>query len=131
MTLRRLIGRSHSKRNRPTRLAGGQMRNRAIERAMHLTPDVAVFQKRLGALPLATYKIGETVLAGGSRTGGVLILKKGKVTIVRGQTPDKHWAGARIQDHSLSREYARLQLVSAQARVHSKCYLPKDPARRA
>jgi hypothetical protein len=54
-----------------------------------------VFQKRLGALPLATYKIGETVLAGGSRTGGLLILKKGKVTIVRGQTPDNHWAGAR------------------------------------
>jgi hypothetical protein len=71
------------------------MRNRAIERAMHLTPDVAVFQKRLGALPLATYKIGETVLAGGSRTGRLLILKKGKVTIVRGQTPDNHWAGAR------------------------------------
>jgi len=59
------------------------MRNRAIERAMHLTPDVAVFQKRLGALPLATYKIGETVLAAGSKTGRLLILKKGAVTIVK------------------------------------------------
>jgi hypothetical protein len=28
---------------------------------MHLIPDIAVFQERLDALPLATYKIGETV----------------------------------------------------------------------
>ena len=50
---------------------------------MHLIPDVAAFQKRLGALPVATYKIGETVLAGGSRTGRLLILKKGTVTIIK------------------------------------------------
>jgi hypothetical protein len=30
---------------------------------MQLIPDAAAFQKRLGALPLATYNIGETVLA--------------------------------------------------------------------
>jgi CRP/FNR family transcriptional regulator, cyclic AMP receptor protein len=50
---------------------------------MRLIPDIAAFQKRLGALPLATYKIGETVLASGSRTGRLLILKKGVVTIVK------------------------------------------------
>ena len=50
---------------------------------MHLTPDRAVFQKRLEALPLATFKAGETVLAAGSRTGRLLILKTGKVSIVK------------------------------------------------
>jgi CRP/FNR family transcriptional regulator, cyclic AMP receptor protein len=50
---------------------------------MNLTPDSTVFQKRLGALPLATYKIGETVLAAGSKTGRLLILKTGKVSIVK------------------------------------------------
>ena len=50
---------------------------------MHLIPDVAAFQKRLGGLPVATYKIGETVLAGGSRTGRLLILKKGTLTIIK------------------------------------------------
>jgi CRP/FNR family transcriptional regulator, cyclic AMP receptor protein len=50
---------------------------------MHVIPDRAVFQKRLGALPLATYKIGETVLAAGSKTGRLLILKKGAVAIVK------------------------------------------------
>jgi CRP/FNR family transcriptional regulator, cyclic AMP receptor protein len=50
---------------------------------MHLLPDIAAFQKRLGALPLATYKIGETVLASGSRTGRLLILKSGAVAIIK------------------------------------------------
>jgi CRP/FNR family transcriptional regulator, cyclic AMP receptor protein len=59
------------------------MRNRAILPAMHLIPDVAAFQKRFDALPVETYKIGETVLAGGSRTGRLLILKKGTVTIIK------------------------------------------------
>ena len=50
---------------------------------MHLTPDRAVFQKRLEALPLATFEAGETVLSAGSRTGRLLILKTGKVSIVK------------------------------------------------
>ena len=41
------------------------------------------FPKELAALPLATYKIGETVLAAGSKTGRLLILKKGAVIIVK------------------------------------------------
>ena len=34
---------------------------------MHLMPGSAVFESRLGVLPLATYEAGETVLAAGSR----------------------------------------------------------------
>jgi CRP-like cAMP-binding protein len=48
---------------------------------MPLIPDSAVFQRRLGALPLATYQAGENVLSAGSRTGQLLILKKGAVSI--------------------------------------------------
>ena len=50
---------------------------------MSLIPDTVVFQKRLAALPLATYQAGETVFAAGSRTGRLLILKKGAVAIVK------------------------------------------------
>jgi CRP/FNR family transcriptional regulator, cyclic AMP receptor protein len=49
---------------------------------MSLIPDAVVFQKRLAALPLATYQAGETVFAAGSRTGRLLILRKGAVAIV-------------------------------------------------
>ena len=48
---------------------------------MPLIPDSAVFQKRLGVLPLRTYQAGENVLTAGSRTGQLLILKKGAVSI--------------------------------------------------
>jgi CRP/FNR family transcriptional regulator, cyclic AMP receptor protein len=50
---------------------------------MPLIPDTAIFQKRLAALPLATYQAGETVLAAGSKTGRLLILRKGAVAIVK------------------------------------------------
>jgi CRP-like cAMP-binding protein len=48
---------------------------------MPLIPDRAVFQKRLGVLPLRTYQAGENVLTAGSRTGQLFILKKGAVSI--------------------------------------------------
>ena len=51
---------------------------------MPLIPDSAVFQQKLGALPLATYQAGETVFAAGSRSGQLLILKSGAVAIVKG-----------------------------------------------
>jgi CRP/FNR family cyclic AMP-dependent transcriptional regulator len=51
------------------------------ERGMPLIPDSAVFQRRLGTLPLATYQAGENVLTAGSKTGQLLILKKGAVSI--------------------------------------------------
>jgi CRP/FNR family cyclic AMP-dependent transcriptional regulator len=50
---------------------------------MSLIPDSAVIQKRLDALPLVTYQAGENVLTTGSRTGRLLILKKGAVAIIR------------------------------------------------
>jgi len=51
------------------------------ERGMPLIPDSAVFQSRLDALPVATYQPGDNVLTAGSRTGQLLILKKGAVSI--------------------------------------------------
>jgi CRP-like cAMP-binding protein len=54
-----------------------------VSRLRVIIPDIAMFQKRLGALPLATYKAGETVLVAGSKTGRLLILKRGAVTIVK------------------------------------------------
>jgi|SRR5215831_7606560 CRP-like cAMP-binding protein len=44
---------------------------------------VASFQKSLAALPLTNYDAGETVLAEGSRTDQLLILRWGNVAIVR------------------------------------------------
>ena len=45
--------------------------------------DAAGFQKSLAALPLTTCQAGETVLADGSRTGRLLILKTGNVVVVK------------------------------------------------
>ena len=46
---------------------------------MPLLPDKAAFQNSLANLPLVTYQPGETVIADGSRTGQLLILRKGTV----------------------------------------------------
>jgi CRP-like cAMP-binding protein len=54
-----------------------------MEHAMPLIPDIAIFQKRLATLPLATFQEGETVLAKGSTTDRLFILKKGAVAIVK------------------------------------------------
>src|SRR5262245_49293663 len=50
---------------------------------MSLIHNSAVVQKRLDALPLVTYQAGENVLTTGSRTGRLLILKKGAVAVVK------------------------------------------------
>jgi CRP-like cAMP-binding protein len=50
---------------------------------MPLIPDIAVLQKTIAALPLAAYQPGETVLAAGSKTGRLLILKEGAVEVVK------------------------------------------------
>ena len=50
---------------------------------MTVVPDLAVFQKGLAAIPIATYQPGETVLNAGSKTGLLLILKKGTVAIFK------------------------------------------------
>jgi len=50
---------------------------------MPLIPDVAAFQKRLANQPLATYRAGDTVLAAGTTTGKLFVLKQGAVEIVK------------------------------------------------
>ena len=46
--------------------------------------DGAEFGKVLAALPLATYAAGEAVITDGSKSGRLLILKKGAVVILKG-----------------------------------------------
>jgi len=48
---------------------------------MPLIPNTAALQRRIATLPLATYQPGETVIAAGTKTDRLLILKKGAVTI--------------------------------------------------
>jgi CRP/FNR family transcriptional regulator, cyclic AMP receptor protein len=50
-----------------------------------LAPDID-FQNGLAALPLVTYQAGETVIASGSKTGRLLILRKGTVAILKDNT---------------------------------------------
>src|SRR5215471_11979612 len=50
---------------------------------MALVPDIAVFQKSLATLPIATYQSGETPLTAGSKTGLLLILKEGAVAVFK------------------------------------------------
>jgi len=50
---------------------------------MSLIPDKTTFQNSLAMLPLETYQPGEIVIADGSRTGRLLILKTGNVAIVK------------------------------------------------
>jgi CRP/FNR family cyclic AMP-dependent transcriptional regulator len=56
---------------------------RSTEGAMSLLPDLAEFQKRLSALPVATYQAGDSVLTAGEKTGQLLILKQGAVSITK------------------------------------------------
>jgi CRP-like cAMP-binding protein len=53
---------------------------------MPLIPDKATFQNSLAALPVVTYQAGETVIVDGSKTGRLLILRKGNVAIVKEDT---------------------------------------------
>ena len=52
---------------------------------MALNHDVEVWQKRLAALPVASYEAGETVFAEGTKTGRLMILKSGAVSIFKGE----------------------------------------------
>ena len=53
---------------------------------MSLIPDKATIQSSLATLPVVTFQAGETVIADGSRTGRLLILRKGTVAILKGDT---------------------------------------------
>ena len=59
---------------------------REHNRAMDLIPAKDAFKNSLATLPLVTYQPGETVIADGSRTGRLLILRKGSVAIVKEDT---------------------------------------------
>src|SRR6516225_10538162 len=64
---------------------GGTAKNYR-EFVMPLILDKAAFQNSLASLPLVTYLPGETVIVDGSTTDRLLILKKGNVAIVKGDT---------------------------------------------
>jgi CRP/FNR family cyclic AMP-dependent transcriptional regulator len=53
---------------------------------MTLIHDSEAWQNRLAALPLASYGAGETVFAEGTKTGRLLILKSGAVSVVKSGT---------------------------------------------
>jgi CRP-like cAMP-binding protein len=53
---------------------------------MPLIPDAATVQARLASLPVANYAAGESVFTEGTRTGRLLILRNGTVSIVKGGT---------------------------------------------
>jgi len=53
---------------------------------MALGHDSAVWQSRIAALPLQAYRVGETVFAEGTKTGRLLILRSGAVSVVKGGT---------------------------------------------
>lgn len=50
---------------------------------MPLILDPAAFQARLAALPVATYQAGDTVLAAGTRSGRLLVLRTDAVEVVK------------------------------------------------
>ncbi|HUZ31104.1 MAG TPA: cyclic nucleotide-binding domain-containing protein [Xanthobacteraceae bacterium] len=50
---------------------------------MNLIHDSAVWQEKIGALPLESYDTGETVFAEGTKTGRLMILKSGTVGIYK------------------------------------------------
>ena len=56
------------------------------EEASPLTRDKVDFQNSIASLPLVTFQAGETVIASGSKTGRLLILRKGTVAILKENT---------------------------------------------
>jgi CRP-like cAMP-binding protein len=45
--------------------------------------DVATFERRLAGLPVVKHRAGEVVLTAGSKTGGLLFLRSGRVEVVK------------------------------------------------
>ena len=48
-----------------------------------MSRDDAAFEKMLSALPVTTYRAGETVMSDGSKSGRLLFLKSGEVEVVK------------------------------------------------
>lgn len=48
-----------------------------------MSRDDTAFEKMLSALPVKTYRAGETILSDGSKTGRLLVLKSGAVAVLK------------------------------------------------
>ena len=64
----------------------GENSEKKIHCTTPLNSEEPTSQNSIAALPLVTYQAGETVIADGSRTARVLILKKGAVAIIKEAT---------------------------------------------
>lgn len=64
----------------------GENSEKKIHRTTPLNSEEPTSQNSIAALPIVTYQAGETVIADGSRTARVLILKKGAVAIIKEDT---------------------------------------------
>jgi len=64
----------------------GENGEKKIHCTTPLNSEEPTSQNSIAALPLVTYQAGETVIADGSRTARVLILKKGAVAIIKEAT---------------------------------------------
>jgi CRP-like cAMP-binding protein len=65
---------------------GSENSEKTNYRATPLNSEEPAAQSSIAALPLVTYQAGETVIADGSRTAQLLILKKGAVAIIKEDT---------------------------------------------
>jgi CRP-like cAMP-binding protein len=65
---------------------GSEFNDKTTKGTKSAIPDEAIFQKSLATLPCVTFQAGETVIAEGSRTGRLLILGKGTVSIIKKDT---------------------------------------------
>ena len=64
----------------------GENSEKKIHRTTPLNSEEPTSQNSIAALQLVTYQVGETVIAYGSRTARLFILKKGAVAIVKEDT---------------------------------------------
>jgi CRP-like cAMP-binding protein len=71
-------------RLRPARTVPSRQRDNKGDLNMPLISDTATVQARLASLPVANYGAGESVFTEGTRTGRLLILRNGAVSVVRG-----------------------------------------------
>jgi CRP-like cAMP-binding protein len=60
----------------------GRPKTERVKRMARI-PDVEEFRSRLAGLPVLTFRAGEIVLAAGSTTGQLLVLRQGAVEILR------------------------------------------------
>jgi CRP/FNR family transcriptional regulator, cyclic AMP receptor protein len=64
----------------------GENSEKKIHHTTPLNSEEPTSQNSIATLPLVTYQAGETVIADGSKTARVLILKKGAVAIIKEDT---------------------------------------------